>query len=85
LPAIYYAERAPDDQDVRSLSDGGWANQERMARLVESIRKTDSVRLAMQEATQHIERAVDQLGSVERGPEREALESLARFIIDRKV
>ena len=41
LPAIYYAEACPNDPDVKSLADGGWANQERMARLVESIRKTD--------------------------------------------
>ena len=43
LPAIYYAEMAPDDPDIQSLSEGGWANQDKMARLVESIRRTNSV------------------------------------------
>jgi geranylgeranyl pyrophosphate synthase len=56
-----------------------------MARLVQSIRKTDAVVRAMSEARQHVNRA---LGTVERfdaGPEREALENLAKFIVDRKV
>jgi geranylgeranyl pyrophosphate synthase len=85
LPAIYYAESAPDDPDVRSLAEGGWANHERMVRLVGSIRKTDSVGRAMQEATRHVDRALAVLGSIEPGPERDALENLARFIIDRKL
>ena len=85
LPAIYYAESAPDDPDVRSLSEGGWANHERMVRLVESIRKTSSIDLAMQEATRHVDRALAVLGGIEPGPERDALENLARFIIDRKL
>jgi geranylgeranyl pyrophosphate synthase len=85
LPAIYYAELAPDDPDVRSLAEGGWANQERMVRLVESIRRTDSVQHAMQEATRHVERALVVLNNLEPGAEREALENLAKFIIDRKV
>jgi geranylgeranyl pyrophosphate synthase len=85
LPAIYYAELAPDDPDVRSLAEGGWANQERMVRLVESIRRTDSVQHAMQEATRHVERALVVLNDLEPGVEREALENLAKFIIDRKV
>ena len=85
LPAIYYAEAHPDDEDVKSLSEGGWANQERMTRLVESIRKTDAVQKAMMDANQHVERAVRTLEGFEPSPEREALENLARFIIDRKV
>ena len=85
LPAIYYAEAFPEDPDVKSLADGGWANQERMARLVESIRKTDAVALAMREARQHVERALAVLEPFEAGPEREALENLAKFIVDRKV
>jgi geranylgeranyl pyrophosphate synthase len=84
LPALYYAESSPDDPDVRSLSEGGWANHERMTRLVESVRKTDAVERAMGEAAQHLERALGRLEGFEPGPERSALENIARFIIDRK-
>jgi geranylgeranyl pyrophosphate synthase len=85
LPAIYYAEAHPDDEDVKSLADGGWANHERMTRLVESIRQTDSVKKAMAEAHQHVERALRMLEGFDPSPECEALENLAKFIVDRNV
>ena len=85
LPAIYYAEAHPEDEDVKSLADGGWANEERMGRLVNSIRKTDSVKKAMDEATQHVGAALRALERFEPGSEREALENLAKYIVDRKV
>ena len=85
LPAIYYAEAHPGDEDVKSLSDGGWGNQDRMARLVESIRKTDAVKKSMKEATQHVELALHTLEGFEPSLEREALENLAKYIVDRKV
>jgi geranylgeranyl pyrophosphate synthase len=83
LPAIYYAEAHPEDEDVKSLPGGGWANQERMTRLVESIRRTDAVQKAMAEANQHVAAALRILEGFESGPERIALENLARFIVDR--
>lgn len=85
LPAIYYAEANPQDADVKSLISGGWANQERMTRLVQSIRKTDAVRLAIGEANLHAQRAIELLADFEAGPEREALQSLASYIVDRKL
>jgi geranylgeranyl pyrophosphate synthase len=85
LPAIYYAEASPFDEDVMLLAEGGWANQERMARLVESIRKTDAVKAALGEANQHIARALQTLDGFESSPEREALENLAKFIADRNL
>jgi geranylgeranyl pyrophosphate synthase len=85
LPAIYYAEAHPEDDDVRSLPAGGWANQERMARLVESVRRTNAVEKAMGEANEHISAALRILSAFDPSPERLALENLARFIVDRNV
>lgn len=85
LPAIYYAESHPDDEDVKSLAEGGWGNEEHMGRLVNSIRKTDAVKKAMVEANQHVESALRALDRFEPSPEREALENLAKYIVDRKV
>jgi len=84
LPAIYYAEAHPEDEDVRALAEGGWANGERMARLVEAIRQTDAIRLAMKEAHEHIERALRQLEGFEPTPERQALVDLAHFVVNRQ-
>ncbi len=85
LPAIYYAEAFPLDEDVKSIQDGGWANQERMARLVEAIRRTDAVKSAMNEANQHVENALLVLDKFDPSSERDGLENLAKFIVDRKV
>jgi len=85
LPAIYYAEACPEDEDVKSLADGGWGNQDHMQRLVESIRKTDAVKKAMGEAKGHAGRALQILTDFDPSPEREGLENLVKYIVDRNV
>jgi geranylgeranyl pyrophosphate synthase len=85
LPAIYYAEANPNDPDVKLLAEGGWANQDRMERLVNSIRQSDSIQRSMQEAEAFIKRALEKLSSLHPGIERNALEDLAKYIIDRRI
>jgi len=85
LPAIFYAETNPDDVDVLSLPNGGWTNNENMTRLVENIRASRCTKKAMLEAEQHIDRALTILELNELSAERDALENLARYIVDRKV
>jgi geranylgeranyl pyrophosphate synthase len=85
LPAIYYAELHPEDQDVLSLSNGGWTNHENMARLVEKIRESSCTKKAMVEADRHIDQALNCLERLEPSAERDALENLAKYIVDRKV
>lgn len=85
LPAIYYAEMNPDHPDVRSLAAGGWGDHERMERLVQSIRASDAVHKAAHEAEECIERAIAYLAPFEDCEEKEALENLARYVVDRKI
>ena len=85
LPAIYFAEINPDDLDVLSLPQGGWTNNENMSRLVEKIRSSSCTKKAMVEAEQHVDRALASLESFEPSAERDALENLAKYIVDRKV
>jgi geranylgeranyl pyrophosphate synthase len=85
LPAIYYAEAYPTDADILSLPNGGWTQTENMTRLVENIRASDSSKKAMQEAEQHVDRALAALHSMKHCAERDALENLAKYIVDRKV
>ncbi|MBI3152343.1 MAG: hypothetical protein HYZ21_09435, partial [Chloroflexi bacterium] len=85
LPAIYYAEANPTDIDVTSLPHGGWTNNDNMTRLVDNIRASDAARKAMLEAEQHVDRALTRLDAMEPCAEREALENLAKYIVDRKV
>jgi geranylgeranyl pyrophosphate synthase len=85
LPGIYYAEANPNDPDILSLSNGGWTNHENMSRLVENIRAGDSTHKAMQEAENYIDRALVCLENIQPCAERDALENLAKYIVDRKV
>jgi len=85
LPAIYFAEINPDDLDVLSLPQGGWTNNENMSRLVEKIRASSCTKKAMVEAEQHVDRALACLESFEPSAERDALENLAKYIVDRKI
>ena len=85
LPAIYFAEINPDDVDVLSLPNGGWTNNENMTRLVEKIRSSSCTKKAMVEAEQHVDRALARLESFEPCAERDALENLAKYIVDRKI
>lgn len=85
LPAIYFAEINPDDVDILSLPNGGWTNNENMTRLVEKIRSSSCTKKAMVEAEQHVDRALARLESFEPCAERDALENLAKYIVDRKV
>lgn len=85
LPAIFYAEANPGDPDVLALPNGGWTNTEHMTRLVDNIRASDAPKQAMHEAESHVEHALACLHSLEACVERDALENLARYIVDRKV
>lgn len=85
LPAIYYAEENPDDPDVILLSEGGWSNQERMERLVKSIRKSNVIKKSLREAEKFVNRALKQLSLFHPGIERSALEDLAKYIVDRRI
>ena len=85
LPAIYYAEAYPKDPDVLSLPEGGWKDTERVQRLVDNIRQSLAIRQAMDEARQAVNRALKSLSDAPPSPERESLENLAKFIVDRKI
>jgi geranylgeranyl pyrophosphate synthase len=85
LPAIYYAESNPQDEDICSLPEGGWTNTPRMNRLIENIRQSDAIQKSMQEAEDFIQRALSRLETLPLSAERQALENLAKYIVDRRV
>jgi geranylgeranyl pyrophosphate synthase len=83
LPAIYYAEAHPKDPDVKLLKEGHWSDRDAMVRLVEAIRDSGCIDKAMQEANAAIERALRILAPFHPSTERDALEGLAKYIVDR--
>jgi geranylgeranyl pyrophosphate synthase len=85
LPAIYYAEAYPTNEDVLSVPEGGWKDTDRVQRLVDNIRQSKAIQHSMDEARRAISRALKALSDAPMSPEREALENLAKFIVDRKI
>lgn len=85
LPVIYYAEEHLGDEDIHSLPDGGWKDTERVQRIVDNIRRNSAIEKAMEEARQAVNRALSALEDAPAVPERDALEDLAKFIVDRKI
>lgn len=85
LPAIYFAEANRYDEDVLSLPEGGWKETARVQRLVDAIRQSDAIVQAMDEARNAVRRALAALEVAPASPEKDALEDLAKYIVDRKV
>ena len=84
MPAILYSETYPEDPDVLGLPTGAWTNADHMSRLVDNIRHSDAIDRAMQEAVLHIDRALWALEFLQPTPEREALQDLAHYVVDRR-
>ena len=85
LPAIYYAEAHPNDPDVLCLTGGCYTEQERMERLVQSIRASSATSNSMKEAHQFIANAQEILKNMPASQERQALEELADYIVNRSI
>ncbi len=83
LPAIYYAEAHPNDPDVLCLTGGCYTEQERMERLVQSIRASSATSHSMKEAHSFVAKAQDILKTMPVCQERQALEELADYIVNR--
>ncbi len=85
LPAIYYAEAHPNDPDVLCLTGGCYTEQERMERLVQSIRASNATSACMREAKAFIDKALEILKTMPAREERAGLEELANYIINRSI
>ncbi len=83
LPAIDYAESHPEDPEVKLLAEGGWGNTERMEKLVQSIQASKATRHAMDEAVEHVEKALTAIEPFPASIEKTSLVALAKYIVDR--
>jgi geranylgeranyl pyrophosphate synthase len=85
LPAIYFAEANRYDDDILSLPDGGWKDTARVQRLVDAIRQSAAIEQSLEEARNAVSRALAALEVAPASPEQDALEDLAKFIVDRNI
>lgn len=85
LPTIYYAESHPDDPEVKILSEGGWANREKMETLVNTVKNSRSIEYSINEAKEHIQKGLDAISKFSSKVEFEHLKDLANYVVERSV
>lgn len=86
LPTIYYMENNPDDPVVNQmLGNGCLENQSQINCLVESIRGSDAIEMALDEARRFVQRGLEAVRCLPEYSERHLLEDLARYIVEREI
>ncbi|MBI4731728.1 MAG: polyprenyl synthetase family protein [Chloroflexi bacterium] len=86
LPTLYYVDEHPEAPGVQALLAGRYLLERgKMETLVQAIRESDATRLALGEAQDYIDRALQHLSSIPKRAERQALEDLAHYIVNRRI
>ncbi len=85
LPVICYIEKYPDDPYVRALLRGEWREGTIVDHLVEAIRNSQALKQAQEEAQYYVSQALDILHGFPMCSERQALEEIIHFVVERKV
>jgi geranylgeranyl pyrophosphate synthase len=86
LPTLYYIEKHPTDTDINCVLEGNF-NEEQgcIERLVRKVRSSDAVATSLEEAKGFVEKAIGYLSDMPDGVEKQALEDLARYTINRRI
>jgi geranylgeranyl pyrophosphate synthase len=85
LPALIYLENNPDDKDMQVLLANGASDEARIQRLVDAIRGSGAITSALAEAGEYVERGLGILKEMPESKERQALEEMATFVVDREI
>jgi geranylgeranyl pyrophosphate synthase len=83
LPTLCYMDNNPDDPDLKALFNGHYANEEKLLRLVTSIRRSGAINSALDEASLLIKKGLEQLEDLPENQERQALIDLSLYIVNR--
>ena len=82
LPALYFGEKFPEDDVLGKILNGS-ASDSAVEDLIKRINQSGVIQLAMDEARESSQKAISTLAGFPEGRDREALEELATFIVDR--
>ncbi|MEN6299477.1 MAG: polyprenyl synthetase family protein [Anaerolineaceae bacterium] len=84
LPAIYYFENSNDRTILEIFSNGNNPFEDQMENLIDSIRNSDAISLAFQEAKRFVVHGREIFANHSDSVEKTALENLTNYIVDRK-
>jgi geranylgeranyl pyrophosphate synthase len=83
LPALYYLDAFPDDADMRIILNGKQTGKADFERLVSAIRDSGAIQQSLQEARSYVDHGLELLSDMPENTERQALEDLALYIVQR--
>lgn len=85
LPAICYWEQNPQDANMAALLNGHAGDAELVAKVVQSVRASEAIDAALEEARAYVSRAQTALEHVPNNEYRQALSELAEVFVERSV
>ena len=85
LPALYYFEADQNDPDLEWLISGSRSTDDRMERLINSIRSSGAIEQSLQQARHYVDCGLEILQKLPESEERMALEDLANYIVRRSL
>ena len=83
LPTLYYLDEFPDDPVIGLMRNGLTPVSSDIDRLVEAICHSQAIEKSMQDARKYVDQAMESLAALPDNPYREALRSLAIYIVNR--
>jgi geranylgeranyl pyrophosphate synthase len=83
LPALYYNEMHPHDADLTALMDGRMGDPALSAKVVDAIRNSNAIQLAVNEARTYIDRANTALNRFAPNPNIDNLRAIADYVVNR--
>ncbi|HEY5141080.1 MAG TPA: polyprenyl synthetase family protein, partial [Methylococcales bacterium] len=85
LPVLYYLENHSKDTDMINILESNFCDETCLGRLLTSIRESGAIKAAHEEARQSVQRGLDVIRKLPDSNERNALEDLAAYIINRAI
>ena len=82
LPAIYYGEQHPEDEDLLACLEGS-ASESAADQLIQRINQSGAIEKALDDARECAENAIRILGDFPASREKDSLEKLGKYVIDR--
>lgn len=85
LPVIYYIHRYPEDIGSKSICSNTRLEKSQLEGFIERLRNSSAIEEAMNKAQNFIEEGLHQLHMAPASEERQALEELSQYIVQRRL
>jgi len=85
LPALFYLNDFPDDPDMEAILQNNHCEDTCLERLLAAIRQSGAIQRSLNEARRHIDRGLAYLQIMPQNDEKDSLEHLASYVVDRSI